>query len=261
MAEPSLPCLPSGSEPAVPSLKDCPALVWHLSWQQTGFNGAVREACQALQYLSRHERPMDGSQRYNAEHLIQIAHELQVTANSWIRPWTVGFLPPAETEDCEKACQALEAVAKTLHWLGGQPHWNPATQGFTLDDEALISGLSQVHQQVLLPLSKVAKSRMAQPGMSTEKAAAPPGPVSQDRVSVAKASMLDASLARVERGLARCLSLCQEGAPQGALARGLAELDLDFKALSASIQVRQAIERATRRAGPDDSPQRPKSEG
>jgi hypothetical protein len=42
-----------------------------------GYNGCYREAIAALNYLASNPRPSAGQQRFNAEHLLQIANEMK----------------------------------------------------------------------------------------------------------------------------------------------------------------------------------------
>lgn len=45
-----------------------------------GYNGCMRVAAQALDFLADHERPAGGQQSYNSEHLMQLASELRKTS-------------------------------------------------------------------------------------------------------------------------------------------------------------------------------------
>jgi hypothetical protein len=45
-----------------------------------GINGCMAVAAKALDFLANHERPIYGQQKYNAEHLMQIASELRRTS-------------------------------------------------------------------------------------------------------------------------------------------------------------------------------------
>lgn len=55
------------------------ALDWDLDWRRFGFNRSVAVAIRALRYLADNDRPTGGSDRFNAEHLFQVAGELEVT--------------------------------------------------------------------------------------------------------------------------------------------------------------------------------------
>lgn len=46
----------------------------------TGFNGCLETAAEALRHLAEHPRPAYGNDRFNAEHLHQIAGELDMTS-------------------------------------------------------------------------------------------------------------------------------------------------------------------------------------
>jgi hypothetical protein len=45
-----------------------------------GINGCMMVAAKALDFLANHDRPIGGSQEYNAEHLMQLASELRRTS-------------------------------------------------------------------------------------------------------------------------------------------------------------------------------------
>jgi hypothetical protein len=52
---------------------------WPAGWIAEGFNHCLRVACEALRFLAANPRPGAGSDRFNAEHLQQLADELSLT--------------------------------------------------------------------------------------------------------------------------------------------------------------------------------------
>lgn len=56
-----------------------PVATWPAHWREHGYNGCLSEAHEAMRYLANNARPVGGSSRFNAEHLLQIARELERT--------------------------------------------------------------------------------------------------------------------------------------------------------------------------------------
>lgn len=52
---------------------------WPAAWRTEGWNGCMCTAAEALRFLASNARPIGGEQTFNAEHLLQIAEELQKT--------------------------------------------------------------------------------------------------------------------------------------------------------------------------------------
>ncbi|WKZ86290.1 hypothetical protein N5B55_04890 [Ralstonia pickettii] len=52
---------------------------WPAAWLEEGWNGCMNTAARALRFLADHARPTGGAQTFNAEHLMQIADELEIT--------------------------------------------------------------------------------------------------------------------------------------------------------------------------------------
>lgn len=52
---------------------------WPKWWRLEGFNGAITSAERALKHLSSNPKPAGGEQLFNTAHLLQIAHELELT--------------------------------------------------------------------------------------------------------------------------------------------------------------------------------------
>lgn len=63
---------------------------------------------EALRYLADHERPSAGQQRFNAEHLYQLADEIERMAKT-----TLYAAPPAQpsAEEVREAIELLKAAA------------------------------------------------------------------------------------------------------------------------------------------------------
>lgn len=59
---------------------------WPKHWKQDGYNGCMVSAAKALRYLANNERPIGGEQTFNAEHLFQIAGELETTKAELLAP-------------------------------------------------------------------------------------------------------------------------------------------------------------------------------
>lgn len=59
---------------------------WSPEWKANGFNGCMSQASKALQYLASYDRPSYGESPFNAEHLLQIAGELELTKTELLRP-------------------------------------------------------------------------------------------------------------------------------------------------------------------------------
>lgn len=69
--------------------------------KEAGINGCILVAARALDFLSDHQRPIGGQQEYNAEHLVQIAHELRQTAA--LRAPSPAVLDPVTVEALKSA--------------------------------------------------------------------------------------------------------------------------------------------------------------
>lgn len=52
---------------------------WPAEWKASGFNHCVVAARDALRFLAKNDRPEGGEDKYNFEHLHQIADELEIT--------------------------------------------------------------------------------------------------------------------------------------------------------------------------------------
>lgn len=71
---------------------------WPEDWKREGYNHAVRVAAEAVKYLAEHPRPSGGQERYNSEHLHQVADELQRTL-----AYMKSFAPSAIGRDLQDA--------------------------------------------------------------------------------------------------------------------------------------------------------------
>lgn len=59
-----------------------PFETWNPTWQKNGWNNCLRHAADALEYLSRYEKPTGGEQTYNAIDLDSTAYDVRRTLDA-----------------------------------------------------------------------------------------------------------------------------------------------------------------------------------
>lgn len=76
-------------------------------------NNCDKSACAALRYLAAHQRPEGGQARYNAEHLLQIAAELEHSVRTIAAPAAQPVAKRGPLSDEEVEERRLEWINRT----------------------------------------------------------------------------------------------------------------------------------------------------
>lgn len=93
---------------------------WPECWLAEGWNCCMPTAAQALRYLAENKRPSGGQDRFNAEHLYDIAIALEKTQRELIGHGTAAPASPAADErvrELERLARELAQELKSLHTL------------------------------------------------------------------------------------------------------------------------------------------------
>lgn len=69
----------TSEQQAVPVAQEVPGEGWSDDWKAFGFNGAIRQAQEALRFLANNDRPSGGEQFPNSACCYMIADELEIT--------------------------------------------------------------------------------------------------------------------------------------------------------------------------------------
>ena len=96
---------------------------WSSCWRRTGFNGSLEVAAEALRHLAENERPIGGQSMYNAEHLHQVANELDITRRDLLEPVDPLICSELAAQGARAAAQdfpaiTLNSLAETLWAVG-----------------------------------------------------------------------------------------------------------------------------------------------